>query len=153
MYSNLRNHRGFSLVELVVVVMILGILGAVAAPRLLGTSRQAVDNGLRQTLAVIRDAIDRFAAENDGTLPGVDGMEETFKTELSDYLRGAEFPICPVGQAKNGHVRMADDATAMVTGISASAATHDWVYCYTNGEFAVNSQEMSADGATTYDQF
>ena len=57
-------HSGFTLVELVVVVMILGIIASIAAPRLLSTSDTALDNSLRQTLGVVRDAIDKFAAEN-----------------------------------------------------------------------------------------
>jgi type II secretory pathway pseudopilin PulG len=35
--------------ELVIVVMILGIIATIAAPKLLGTSQEATDNGLRQT--------------------------------------------------------------------------------------------------------
>ena len=61
--------NGFTLIELVVVIMILGILAAVAAPKLLNTSATAIDNGLKQTLAVVRDAIELFVAENGGTLP------------------------------------------------------------------------------------
>ena len=77
----MEKRQGFTLVELVVVVMILGILAAVAAPKLLGTSGTATDNGLRQTLSVMRDAIERYAAENGGDFPGTD--EASFKAAIS----------------------------------------------------------------------
>src|SRR6186713_456714 len=85
--SQMRKHKGFTLIELVVVVMILGILAAVAAPKLLGTSSTASDNGLKETLGVVRDAIERFTAEHGGALPGANSQEATFKTNLTTYLR------------------------------------------------------------------
>ena len=99
--------QGFTLVELVVVVMILGILAAVAAPKLLGTSGTATDNGLRQTLAVVRDAIERYAAENGGKFPGTEPRRS--RPTLAPYLRGT-FPTCPVGN-KNANVAVGTTST------------------------------------------
>jgi general secretion pathway protein G len=145
-------HDGFTLVELVVVVMILGIIAAIAAPRLLSTSDTACDNSLRQTLTVIRDAIDKYAAEN-SALPGADGNEATFKSDLASYLRGNDFPACPVGDAANNVVRMQAGTGSIASGIGGTAATHGWAYKYQTGDFHVNSTKTCSDGVTTYDQF
>jgi general secretion pathway protein G len=132
--------QGFTLVELVVVVMILGILAAVAAPKLLGTSSTASENALKQSLGVIRDAIERHAAEKGGTLPRGDS-EANFKLDLAPYLRGA-FPICPVA-GNNAKVKLTttDPGATGIEGVG--TPTESWHYCSFNGQFICNSNAAS----------
>jgi prepilin-type N-terminal cleavage/methylation domain-containing protein len=145
----MRKHKGFTLVELVVVVMILGILAAVAAPKLLGTSSSASENGLRQTLAVVRDAIERYAAEKGGALPGDATTETDFKNDIAPYLRGS-FPICPVA-LKDASVRCVGGSSA----ISGEATpTASWAYCYGTGQFICNSTAFTKSEPTVkFDQW
>ncbi|MEX2316414.1 MAG: type II secretion system protein [Pirellulales bacterium] len=143
----MRKQKGFTLVELVVVVMILGILAAVAAPKLLKTSVNATDNGTKQTLSVVRDAIERYAAENGGTLPGADGSEATFKTNLSTYLRGA-FPKC-AAYGNNADVKVTPTVSVDIEGTDTAES---WHYSSWDGKFIINSGGPSKSApAVMYD--
>jgi general secretion pathway protein G len=143
---NRLNYRrsAFTLVELVVVIMILGILAGIAAPKLLNTSVTATDNGLRQTLSIVRDAIELYAAEN-GSLPPCADATTSFQTALEPYIRG-NFPICPVGTQD-------DNVTADATDPLAAIDATGWRYNTSTGEFISDSSDTSGDGTTKYEAF
>ena len=71
---------GFSLLEVVIVVAIIAILAAIGIPRMSRGSKGAGDSALSGDLAVLRNAIDLYAAEHGGALP-----TSNIATELTQY--------------------------------------------------------------------
>ncbi|WP_326535534.1 type II secretion system protein [Pseudorhodoferax sp.] len=83
----MKAHRGFTLVELLVVMAILATLLSIAAPRYFGAVERARENALRQSLAVVRDTIDKFYSDQ-GRYP--DDLAELVRRH---YLRA--LPVDP----------------------------------------------------------
>lgn len=75
---------GFSLVELVIVVVIIGVVAAIVVPRVSGASERSKQSALAGNLAMIQACIDRYTAEHQGLTPSqkADGSEDSDSTNF-----------------------------------------------------------------------
>jgi len=80
--------RGFTLIELMVVMAAIGLLLAITVPRYAEHVDRAREVVLRQNLAAVRDAIDKFYADR-GRYPAA--LQELVQAR---YLR--QLPVDPV---------------------------------------------------------
>lgn len=59
----MRRRTGFTLIEVLIVIVVIAILAAIVIPRLLGAGRQAKEAALRATLQELRNAVALFQAQ------------------------------------------------------------------------------------------
>lgn len=61
-----KGNKGFTLVELMVVVVIIGVLTAIAVPVYNNASKKATANAIRANIRIIEGAIAAYRADNPG---------------------------------------------------------------------------------------
>ena len=103
-----RSRRGFTLIELIVVMAIVGLLAGIAAPRYFQSVDRAKENSLKSSLRVMRDAIDHFAADR-GRYP--ESLDELVQTR---YLRA--LPEDPLTGSRQAWVVLVPPSDADITG-------------------------------------
>lgn len=155
---------GFTLVELLIVIALIGILSAVAIPQLLGSTDDANDSALSADLTVMRDAIERYYHQHDQTYPGYneeegEGDEQTFIHQLvlfsnqdgettttlnrDNYPYGPYFKKMPENPlASDGVAPDGVKVTALLTPLEAQETPQEaWLYSYRTGQLISNIPE------------
>lgn len=64
-----RSQLGFTLVEMLIVVVIIGILAAVAVPNFAGAKDRARNSAVQANVHVVQVALERYAVDNAGRYP------------------------------------------------------------------------------------
>nr|MBI1231034.1 prepilin-type N-terminal cleavage/methylation domain-containing protein [Cytophagales bacterium] len=91
-----KNNNGFTLVEIMIVVAIIGLLAAIAVPNFVRARETAQKNAIINNLRVIESAKQQWALEKKKA-----SADTPVATDLTPYLKGNNMPTAVAGETYN----------------------------------------------------
>jgi general secretion pathway protein G len=125
-----RGGRGFTLVEILIVVIILGVMAAIVIPQFANASSSAKKNSLSATLHGVRTQVELYMLQHGDKAPILTGSDWTNLTEQSSFrgqLCGPYLRAAPVNQL-NGKSDVLVVAADVSDGDSVGATGMGFVY-------------------------
>lgn len=128
--------RGFTLVEILIVVIILGILAAIVIPQFTNASTEARQNSVRSQLQTLRSQIELYKLQHNDDLPDLVTNWDQLTTvteadgtapEAGDQTFGPYMQSAPVNSLNNSSVVVNGDGSA------AAGAACGFVFDYAGG--------------------
>lgn len=94
-YKKIRDEKGFTLIELIVVITILGFLAMVAVPRVIGVVEKAKQNSSDANLSIIQNAVERYYVEVGKYPNDLSELIEGIKDEKDEIIYGPYLDVSP----------------------------------------------------------
>ncbi len=152
--------RGFTLVEILIVVVILGILAAIVIPQFTQASTEAKENSLCSNLQSLRSQIELYKCQHNDTAPtfadfndqmvyctnidgGIEGTGSKQRNVAAGYEYGPYLERIPENPFNNKS-SIAERTTAG-TPAEAGDDTTGWQYNEDTGEIYSNDDGETAD--------
>ena len=92
MKINTSRNAGFTLVEIMIVVAIIGLLAAIAIPNFVKARNTSQANACINNMRQIDSAIQQWALEN-----GKKDTDAAANADVIPYIKGGKMPVCPAG--------------------------------------------------------
>jgi general secretion pathway protein G len=102
--------RGFTLLEVLLVLVILGVIAALVVPRLLGVQQGSYKDATKASIAGLEAALDIYTVKHDGYPESLDDLLEPVDRDgnnMQPYLK--EFPRDGWGERFNYKVEIDED--------------------------------------------
>ncbi|MGC1677277.1 MAG: type II secretion system major pseudopilin GspG [Candidatus Binataceae bacterium] len=116
MRTRLRNQDGFTLIEIMVVIMIIGLLALMVVPRLRGVADRAKTTKAQADIQELKQALDRYYLDN-GSYPTTDQGLNALVTppstgrQASNYEQGGYIEKLPADPWGNQYFYQSDGNT------------------------------------------
>ena len=132
--------KGFTLVEILIVVVILGILAAIVVPQFTNAANEARTGNISTQVSTLENQLELYAAQNNGTYPTLVELQAAWGVMITgDYIK--EIPVNPFS---NTSTVAAWDST----GVSSSSVIYDdstgWLYDVSSGNIAAGAPASAA---------
>jgi general secretion pathway protein G len=131
-----KSRKGFTLVEILIVVIILGILAAIVIPQFTNASQDARRSSLASTVQSVRSQVELYKLQHGDTLPNIlgaaaDNSDDHWKafTTQSQWPVGSTNNFGPYMQSAPSNQLMSSSAVADGT----AAVSAGFVYDYAGG--------------------